>query len=319
MLLRQAFRPASRLLQLALLLAAVPRSCEGARPTCANSAAQCPHLVTLLADDLGWYDTTIQNPGAPTPQMSALLKEGLRLERHYVYRYCSPTRRSLLSGRWPVHITGKQAPTCSNFLPLACTLLSEKLKLANYSSHFVGKGHLGWLTEDHLMVNRGFDSHLGYLAGAESYAYGVSGEQPDLQQHPSKVHDMWLDHEPAWGVSAEIEYSPSFYSQWVAQKLHLHATTRPAQPMWLHFPVQNVHAPYVLPPEALRRAFPTGQWGDHQELRSIYMNMVALLDDMVGNVTAALRKEGMWAHTLMLVTADNGGLYLGNNHGLRGE
>jgi hypothetical protein len=37
-----------------------------------------------------------------------------------------------------VHITGKQAPTCSNFLPLACTLLSEKLRAANYSSHFVG-------------------------------------------------------------------------------------------------------------------------------------------------------------------------------------
>ena len=30
------------------------------------------------------------------------------------------------------------------------------------------------------MINRGFDSHLGYLAGAESYAHGVSGEQPDL-------------------------------------------------------------------------------------------------------------------------------------------
>ena len=104
---------------------------------------------------------------------------------------------------------------------------------------------------------------------------------------------MWLDHEPAWAVSADIEYSPTFYSKWVAQKLHNHVATRPTQPMWLHFPVQNVHAPYVLPPEAVRRDFPTQQWNDHQELRSIYMNLLALLDDMVGNITASLRKEEM--------------------------
>jgi arylsulfatase A-like enzyme len=209
-------------------------------PVCVDRAASCPHLVTLLADDLGWFDTSIHNPAAPTPRMTELLSEGYRLDRHYVYRYCSPTRRSMLSGRWPVHITGQQAKTCSNLLPLSCTLLSEKLKLANYSSHFVGKGHLGWLTEDHLMINRGFDSHLGYLAGAESYAYGVSGEQPDLQQHAHHKHDMWQDHAPAWDTAAEIDYSPTFYSAWAARKLRQHAATRPTQPLCLHFPVQNV-------------------------------------------------------------------------------
>ena len=126
-----------------LLLALVALAVTSARRG-GHAGAARPHLVTLLADDLGWYDTTINNPDAPTPQISWLLQEGLRLDRHYVYRYCSPTRRSMLSGRWPAHITGQQAPPCSNFLPLSCTLLSEKLKLANYSSHFVGKGHLGY-------------------------------------------------------------------------------------------------------------------------------------------------------------------------------
>lgn len=95
-----------------------------------------PRLATLLADDLGWFDTTITNPAVPTPQLTALLADSLILDRHCelrstllahlpihqahqhcpdplfrlqtdVYRYCSPTRRSLLSGRWPVHISGK--------------------------------------------------------------------------------------------------------------------------------------------------------------------------------------------------------------------
>ena len=44
-------------------------------------------------------------------------------------------RRSFLSGRFPVHITGLQAPTCSNFLPLKFTLLPEKLKEQGFETH----------------------------------------------------------------------------------------------------------------------------------------------------------------------------------------
>jgi len=109
---------------LLLARAAIAPACKGA------PSGRCPHLVTVLADDLGWYDTTIHNPKAPTPAISALVADGLRLDRHYVYRYCSPTRRSMLSGRLPNHITTVQpdgANLCSDFLPLAATLLSEKL------------------------------------------------------------------------------------------------------------------------------------------------------------------------------------------------
>jgi hypothetical protein len=47
-----------------------------------------PHFVTILADDLGWWDTSIHNPDSPTPTISNLTKEGYRLDRHYVWRYC---------------------------------------------------------------------------------------------------------------------------------------------------------------------------------------------------------------------------------------
>lgn len=60
-----------------------------------------------------------------------------------------------------MHITGLQAPTASNLTPLQVSLLSEKLAVAGYQSHFIGKGHLGWQTTDHLLVNRGFETHVG--------------------------------------------------------------------------------------------------------------------------------------------------------------
>jgi arylsulfatase A-like enzyme len=109
-----------------------------------GAAATPPHIITVLADDLGWFDTQVHNPASPTPAIGSLSRQGIVLERAYVFRYCSPTRRSFLSGRFPNHITGRQAPTCSNYLPLEFELLSEKLRKANYSSHFLGKGHLGY-------------------------------------------------------------------------------------------------------------------------------------------------------------------------------
>ena len=56
-----------------------------------------------------------------------------------------PPRRAFLSGRFPNSITSVQpdgANLCSDFLPLACTILSEKLASVGYVGHFVGKGHV---------------------------------------------------------------------------------------------------------------------------------------------------------------------------------
>jgi hypothetical protein len=69
-----------------------------------------------------------------TPQLQQLQEEGVRLDRHHTYLWCSPTRRSFLSGRYPgTSITGTQAPQCSNFLPLQFQILPEKLAAAGYN------------------------------------------------------------------------------------------------------------------------------------------------------------------------------------------
>ena len=72
----------------------------------------------------------MHNPNTPTPTLGALAREGVTLMHMHTYMYCSPTRRSILSGRLPVHITGVQAGPCSNYLPLQMTLLPAKLKIA---------------------------------------------------------------------------------------------------------------------------------------------------------------------------------------------
>ena len=83
------------------------------------------------------------NPEARTPTLNRLALEGVRLERHYVYKFCSPTRGSLLSGRYPFRLGN----TRSNFIPWSrpdCLntqfdLLPQRLNRLGYKTAHVGK------------------------------------------------------------------------------------------------------------------------------------------------------------------------------------
>lgn len=116
------------------------------------TARRMPATCRRTPDDLGFADTQMNNPFSPTPHIGELAYSGVKLLQYHAYMYCSPTRRSILSGRFPIHLGTEQAPVCSNFLPLQMTLLPAKLKQAGYTGHFIGKGHLGYQTTDQCVV-----------------------------------------------------------------------------------------------------------------------------------------------------------------------
>jgi arylsulfatase I/J len=102
-----------------------------------------PHLLYLLADDYGWANVGFHAADMHTPNIDRLAKkEGFELQRLYAYRFCSPTRSSLLTGRLPYHVNqlnnaawGWNAPAVST----AMTLLPEKLQQAGYYTVHAGK------------------------------------------------------------------------------------------------------------------------------------------------------------------------------------
>ena len=66
-----------------------------------------PHVLFILADDLGWHDTGYHGSEILTPNIDKLANNGVKLENYYVQQSCSPTRTQLLTGRYQIR-TGLQ-------------------------------------------------------------------------------------------------------------------------------------------------------------------------------------------------------------------
>ena len=161
------------------------------RPFRPYRPARKPHIVLILGDDYGWANLGVHREKAvtpeekqaqketQTPQMDALIKDGLLLERHYAYKICSPSRCSLQSGRLAVHVntvnTGVSfwnvGDNVSGFagIPRNMTGIGQKMQRGGYATHMVGKWDAGMGTPEHTPLGKGYDSWLGYFQHANDY------------------------------------------------------------------------------------------------------------------------------------------------------
>ena len=97
-----------------------------------------PHLISILQDDLGWYDSGINNPAAAawSPNITSLAKQGVVLDYHYTHWHCSPSRRSFLTGRLPIHHGEQLSANKDDDIDLRMGWISDKLSQAGYSCHW---------------------------------------------------------------------------------------------------------------------------------------------------------------------------------------
>jgi len=281
--------------------------------TIPSAHAQPPHILVILADDLGYNDVSWHNPAVLTPNLAKLASEGVTLEQHYSQPICSPTRGALLTGKYPIHNglhNGVIQPLIPYGLDTSLTLLPEELRRANYSTHIVGKWHLGFCNKKFWPTNRGFDHHYGFMNGGQSYFTHTRDEG----------YDFWDDEEVAFSENGT--YSTNLIQDRAVEVISKHDASKP---LFLYLPFQSVHGPLEVP-DVYRDMY---NYIDDED-RQMYLGMVTAMDDAVGNITEALKSSNLYDNSVILWFSDNGGpiagwppghetAYGANNWPLRGS
>ena len=130
-----------------------------------------PHIVFVLADDLGHNGIPQRNPRLVAPALERLGREGAILEDFYTASTCAPARASLMTGRWSYKsINGNYAWFwIEKGLHQNYSLLPAALARRGYVTAAVGKWHLGHFRRSLLPTSRGFASFYGFLSGCEDH------------------------------------------------------------------------------------------------------------------------------------------------------
>lgn len=261
--------------------------CLIARASAADPPAK-PNILFLLADDLGWSDVGYHGEQIRTPNIDRLAAEGVKLEQFYVQPVCSPTRASLMTGRYPFRLglqVGVIRPWADYGLPLEERMLPQALHEVGYYTAICGKWHLGLHERQYLPTARGFDHQYGPYCGAIDYF-----------KHD---RDGGLDwHRNDKGLREE-GYSTNLLAD---EAVRLIAGHDQRKPLFLYVPFNAVHSPLQAPQEYLDR---------YQHIketkRRTYAAMTTCMDDGIGRIVKALEDRGMREKTLIVFSSDNGG------------
>ena len=281
-----------------------------------------PNIVFILIDDMGWRDLGCYGSSFyETPNIDALAAQGTLFTQAYAAApVCSPTRASLMSGKYPArvgitqyiggHAVGKLADVpYFHGLPENEYSLARALRDGGYATWHVGKWHLGG---PRLWPDRhGFDVNVG----------GCDIGSPRTYFSPYTIANL--------PDGPEGEY----LTDRLTDEAIALVETAGDRPFFLNFWHYTVHTPIQAPAELVEkyerkaaelgldtRAIVTGEelpaWhlkGRHVQRRTLqsdptYAAMIENLDTNVGRLMAALERTGKRDDTIVIFTSDNGGL-----------
>ncbi|MDZ4800678.1 MAG: sulfatase [Bryobacteraceae bacterium] len=257
--------------------------------TWAVSSDKPVNVVLIYADDLGYGDLGCYGGPLKTPHIDSLARDGVRFTNYYSANpVCSPSRASLLTGRYPTRVGVPKVffPQDTTGLNKDEQTLADLLKARGYKTKCVGKWHLG-STPEYLPTRRGFDSYFGIPYSNDMTPRLLLKDEEVVQQ------------------TADLESLTQRYTEAAVSFIDSSAKSGP---FFLYFPHTYPHIPLG----ASKRFRGKSSQG-------IYGDVLEELDWSVGEVLAALKRNGVEGNTLVLFSSDNGPWYQGSPGRLRGR
>jgi len=305
------------------LLTLAAASCGILPPPPTAADEQPPNVMFILADDLGWMDTSSYGSKFyETPNIDRLIELGVKFTHAYsASPLCSPTRASILTGLHPARL-GFTAPrghhksvvlkqglmngrpnlpwleaNTVTRLDTTYTTLAEVFRSCGYRTGHFGKWHLG--REPFSPIEHGYDVDIPHWFGPgprksylASWEFGDVSSLPDTGQPGEHIDDRMADEAIKFIAAAKAADKPFYCAYWAF----------------------SVHGPWDqtkdVKPELLEkyrsRVDPSGQRPQNSPVMG---GMIEAFDDTVGRLLDYLDQNGLADNTIIVFTSDNGGAH----------
>lgn len=258
-----------------------------------------PNVIIFLVDDLAYGDLASHgNPHVKTPQLDRFAKQAVELTRFHVSPVCSPTRASLMTGRYNFRTGVADVYGPATVMDTAEVTTAERLKAAGYATGIFGKWHLG--------------DDLAHGPNAQGFDEALVHKGPAMQQYfdPSLLHNGEPEKRTGYCLDIFTDAAIGFLRE------------HREKPFFVYLASNLIHTPLQVAPEL---AAEYDALGLRDSTRKIY-GMIRSVDNNFGRLRAVLNELGLEENTLLIVTSDNGPCsgsnpadrYMAGLHGLKG-
>ena len=287
-------------------------------------AEQRPNVIFILADDLGWSDTSLYGTTKflETPNIDLLAKRGMTFTNAYAANpLCSPTRASILTGLYPARV-GITAPVCHEpYVRLEAKLvekaapfqpalqvasasrlkteyhtLAEALHDAGYTTGHFGKWHLG--QEPYSPLEQGFDVDVPHYSGPGPAGTNIA----------------------PWRFPAELNFTGKpgeHIEDRMANEAIKFIRANKDKSFFLNYWAFSVHAPFDAKADLIKKYAAKADPNDPQRC-PVYGAMVQTFDENVGQLIRVLDELKLTDNTIIVFFSDNGGNRYDRVDGIRG-
>jgi arylsulfatase A-like enzyme len=244
-----------------------------------------PNVILLITDDQGYGDLSCHgNPILRTPYLDKLHAQSVRLTNFHVDPTCSPTRASLLTGRYSSRTGVWHTIMGRSLLRRDEVTMAEIFASNGYRTAIFGKWHLGDNCYYHPW-DRGFEECV-VIGG------GAIGNAPDYWGND--YFDDSYCHNGRWekykGYCTDVFFNSAIeFMKCVKEPFFVYLATN--VPHWPH----NIDEKYVQPYR-----------GRVPDNRATFYGMISNLDENVGRLLTFLKENKLEENTILIFLTDNG-------------
>ncbi len=246
-----------------------------------------PNVIFVLTDDQGFGDLGCHgNPVIKTPNLDKFAGQSVEFSQFYVCPVCSPTRASLMTGRYNYRTKVAVAGGGWGMMAPQEVTIAETLRDGGYATAIFGKWHLG---DNYPMrtIDQGFDESIVHKGGGIGYPDDPPGNSyfdPILQHNgkPEKFKGYCMDIY----TDATIKFIEN----------------NKDRPFFVYLSTNTVHTPLQISDEYVA---PYKAMGLTDKTARVY-GMVTNIDDNFSRLLAKLKESGLEDNTIVIFMSDNG-------------